>query len=66
MPEPGPTQKPASKDTVLDKAERESAESVPGTDGAIEPPRRREIDGRDGLDPTRYGDWEYKGRCIDF
>ncbi|MBP3195224.1 MAG: DUF1674 domain-containing protein [Cardiobacteriaceae bacterium] len=26
----------------------------------------KEIGGRDGLEPTRYGDWEYKGRCIDF
>ena len=27
----------------------------------------REIGGRkDGLDPTRYGDWEKNGRCIDF
>lgn len=25
-----------------------------------------EIGGRDGLDPTRYGDWEKAGRCIDF
>ncbi len=21
---------------------------------------------RQGLDPTRYGDWEKNGRCIDF
>lgn len=27
----------------------------------------REIGGRkDGTDPTRYGDWEKHGRCIDF
>ena len=26
----------------------------------------KEIGGRKGLDPTRYGDWESKGRCIDF
>ena len=26
-----------------------------------------EIGGRkDGTDPTRYGDWEKNGRCIDF
>ncbi|MDQ3040250.1 MAG: DUF1674 domain-containing protein [Pseudomonadota bacterium] len=25
-----------------------------------------EIGGRKGLDPTRYGDWEKNGRCIDF
>ena len=26
----------------------------------------KEIGGRKGPDPTRYGDWEQKGRCIDF
>ena len=26
----------------------------------------RENDGPDGLEPTRYGDWERKGRAIDF
>jgi hypothetical protein len=25
-----------------------------------------EVGGRGGLDPTRYGDWEKNGRCIDF
>ena len=25
-----------------------------------------EIGGPRGLEPTRYGDWESKGRCIDF
>ncbi len=29
-------------------------------------PREKEIGGRDGPDPTRYGDWEKNGRCIDF
>ena len=28
--------------------------------------RPREIGGRKGPDPTRYGDWEKNGRCIDF
>jgi hypothetical protein len=26
----------------------------------------REVGGRPGPDPTRYGDWELRGRCIDF
>ena len=26
----------------------------------------KEIGGRDGPDPTRYGDWEKNGRCVDF
>ncbi len=30
----------------------------------IKPPK--EIGGRDGPDPTRYGDWEKNGRCVDF
>ncbi|MCP3870833.1 MAG: DUF1674 domain-containing protein [Gammaproteobacteria bacterium] len=25
-----------------------------------------ELGGPAGLEPTRYGDWERKGRCIDF
>jgi len=31
-----------------------------------QPPVSNEIGGRGGLDPTRYGDWEKNGRCIDF
>lgn len=26
----------------------------------------REIGGPVGPEPTRYGDWEIKGRCVDF
>lgn len=30
-------------------------------------PKPKEIGGRaGGLEPTRYGDWEKNGRCIDF
>jgi hypothetical protein len=46
---------------------------VPGpTDAArpaSKPPEQmppREIGGRDGPEPTRFGDWEKAGRCIDF
>ncbi len=44
-----------------------------GTVGAAERARRRavpqppgEIGGPAGPEPTRYGDWERGGRCIDF
>jgi hypothetical protein len=50
-----------------------------GVDGALEdgvpsanavkpvPPKMpKEIGGPPGPEPTRYGDWEYKGRCTDF
>lgn len=33
---------------------------------ADEKPRPREIGGPKGPEPTRYGDWEIGGRCIDF
>jgi hypothetical protein len=29
-------------------------------------PRPKEIGGREGPEPVRYGDWEKNGRCIDF
>jgi hypothetical protein len=40
---------------------------VPAAPATVEPSARpREIGGRDGPEPTRYGDWEKAGRCIDF
>jgi hypothetical protein len=33
---------------------------------SIPAPVPREIGGPTGPEPTRYGDWEKKGRCIDF
>lgn len=38
-----------------------ASEPVPGS-----APRPRPTPEGDGLDPTRYGDWERNGRCIDF
>lgn len=33
---------------------------------AAERSKPQEIGGPTGPEPTRYGDWERKGRCIDF
>jgi len=33
---------------------------------AIEESKIKELGGPSGLEPTRYGDWERAGRCIDF
>ncbi|MCX7555744.1 DUF1674 domain-containing protein [Xanthomonadaceae bacterium JHOS43] len=41
-------------------------DDVPSQDPLVERPAPREIGGRNGPDPTRYGDWEKNGRCIDF
>jgi hypothetical protein len=37
----------------------------PAPQPAVQKPPR-EIGGRDGPEPTRFGDWEKSGRCIDF
>jgi hypothetical protein len=62
---------------VTDAPEATSAEQPPSTrpDSSSRctpgPPskpieRPREHGGREGPEPTRYGDWEKAGRCIDF
>jgi hypothetical protein len=41
--------------------------TVPTTaPAAPAPPPAKEIGGREGPEPTRFGDWEKAGRCIDF
>ena len=43
------------------------AQSAEATkDEPAEAPRPREIGGPKGPEPTRYGDWEFNGRCTDF
>jgi hypothetical protein len=39
---------------------------APAAQGPAEAALPREIGGRDGPEPTRFGDWEKAGRCIDF
>ena len=41
---------------------------VPEADGTAPAatPLPPEVGGREGPEPTRYGDWEKNGRCIDF
>jgi hypothetical protein len=45
-------------------AQQDPAERAEAPEQAAAPPR--ELGGRKGPDPTRYGDWELRGRCIDF
>jgi hypothetical protein len=44
------------------------AEGVPETKPAEKPaaPKPKEVGGPAGPEPTRYGDWERKGRVSDF
>lgn len=39
-------------------------QEVPAAKPAYKP--RKETGGPTGLEPTRYGDWERKGICVDF
>ena len=50
-----------STDADRPAEEEHKPEAKPST-----PPAIPESGGRGGLDPTRYGDWEKNGRCIDF
>ena len=51
-----------------DQTESPAAEPAPAKAPApaAEEKRPKEIGGRGGLEPTRYGDWEINGRCVDF
>lgn len=50
-------------ETPDDQPSAEDADVQPTPEGEAVP---REIGGRKGPDPTRFGDWEKNGRCIDF
>ena len=47
-------------------AVRALAEAEARRKAAGEPVLPKELGGRDGPDPVRYGDWEKKGLAIDF
>jgi hypothetical protein len=56
----------SGKISPVTKASEESLPTAP----PLEPPAAKkppaEIGGRSGPEPTRFGDWELQGRCIDF
>ncbi len=56
--EPAARELPAAARRALAEAEARRAEAKPETPN--------ELNGRGGLDPARYGDWEVKGLASDF
>ena len=48
------------------EARRALAEAEARRKQAKAPPLPKELGGRDGPEPVRYGDWERKGIAIDF
>jgi hypothetical protein len=56
----------ASSDPLVERY-RPGESSTTAPPQAPQPHAVPEIGGRkDGTDPTRFGDWEKNGRCIDF
>jgi len=66
-PAAGEIEQPAPK-ILTPAAQRALAEAAERRKAIDEAAARRakEIDGRGGLDPARYGDWEVKGIASDF
>lgn len=58
-PEPQDDLPAAAKRALAEAAERRKA-------AEDSTPLPKELGGRDGPDPVRYGDWEKKGLAIDF
>ena len=67
VPDADTADKAEHKRQLPPAAERALAEAEARRAAAKEAQQREaEIGGPKGLDPVRYGDWERKGRAIDF
>ncbi len=75
MPEDKNTLSKSSQDnTTEDKGAEQLHSDIPAhvaqnakaPDKDLPSTKPTEHGGQQGLDPTRYGDWEKKGRCTDF
>lgn len=59
---PARTLPPAARRALAEAAERRRKAEAE----AAAAPTEREVGGRGGADPARFGDWEVSGRAIDF
>ena len=57
---------PGGGERALSPAARRALAEAEARRALPEPARPREVDGRGGPDPVRYGDWEVKGIASDF
>ena len=57
---------PESTESRSPTGEAEASVPAQPQSAASDAQAPREIGGREGPDPTRFGDWEKNGRCIDF
>lgn len=52
--------------TKTEKTDEKEAETLREDSTVADKEKPAEFGGPKGPEPTRYGDWERKGRCIDF
>lgn len=50
----------------LNEAPPPAAKPAPGKPAETPAAKPKELGGPSGPEPTRYGDWERKGICVDF
>ena len=55
-----------AKASAMNEPKTDTATPEPGPAKPASAPMPKEIGGPAGPEPTRYGDWEQKGRCTDF
>ncbi len=56
----------ATPERMVSPAARRALAEAEARRALTEPERPRELNGRGGRDPVRYGDWEVKGLASDF
>lgn len=65
MSNKNPSKQSAELLSEIDQKKENKAKEIQLTETEIDA-LPKEINGPKGLEPTRYGDWESKGRCYDF
>ncbi len=58
--------KPTAPSSIPQQADDAAADDAPDERAEGEAADPAEYGGPRGKEPTRYGDWEKNGRCIDF
>jgi hypothetical protein len=64
VPNVQPVEAPSAANSIVDV--RPPAEHATPAGAFTAKPELTEVGGPKGPEPTRYGDWERNGRCVDF
>ncbi|HIC82445.1 MAG TPA: DUF1674 domain-containing protein [Kiloniellaceae bacterium] len=64
-PAPAPARNPGSEKQTAQKADQKAVPAKKAV-SREEKGQPKELGGPSGPEPTRYGDWERKGICVDF